>query len=309
VFNYLAGVKNMKFDLLMQHPKLVIFYFTLLLLAAALSSISGEFVTLISIEWSDVIGEGSVTLLTVFWTLAVLMSRPSGKVTNLLVIGLSLITFSAALDLFDEFMDPIGPINWISLFESIPAAIGMLVMTYALYLWHLEQLALNQQLQRRELDYRWHQEIDAITLLYRASYWKERAENLHKSKEPASIVVIDVVNFSFVNSQYGLIEGNRILREIAHLLLMNIRNTDLVCRYAGDRFVILLPHTTQKEASTIVTQIGRSVENVAFKPSDQNVALFTKVRCVVGYLDLAQPVADTLAKLNQELDEISERVA
>jgi hypothetical protein len=76
------------------------------------------------------------------------MSRPSGKVTNLLVIGLSLVTFSAILDLFDEFMAPISAINWISLFESIPAAIGMFVMTYALYLWHLEQLALNQQLER-----------------------------------------------------------------------------------------------------------------------------------------------------------------
>jgi len=51
-----------------------------------------------------------------------------------------------------------------------------------------------------------------------------------------------VVNFSFVNRQYGIVEGDRILREIAHLLLMNIRKTDLVCRYAGDRFVILLPN-------------------------------------------------------------------
>jgi hypothetical protein len=143
---------------------------------------------LATVEWSDVIGERSIALLTIFWTFAVMMSRPSGKVTNLLVIGLSLVTFSAMLDLFDEFTDPISSINWISLFESIPAAIGMLVTSYALYLWHLEQLALNQQLRRRELDYRWHQEIDAVTLLYRGSYWKERARKLASNKVPASIM-------------------------------------------------------------------------------------------------------------------------
>ncbi|MFT6131875.1 MAG: hypothetical protein ACJAW2_000586 [Shewanella sp.] len=79
----------MKFDLIMQHSRLVIFHVSLLLMAILLSSISGELVVLATVEWSDVIGEGSVALLTIFWTFAVMMSRPSGKVTNLLVIGLS----------------------------------------------------------------------------------------------------------------------------------------------------------------------------------------------------------------------------
>jgi diguanylate cyclase (GGDEF)-like protein len=299
----------MKFDLIMQHSRLVIFHVSLLLMAIFLSSISGELVLLKTVEWSDVIGEGSVALLTIFWTLAVMMSRPSGKVTNLLVIGLSLVTFSAMLDLFDEFMDPISAINWISLFESIPAAIGMLVMSYALYLWHIEQLALNQQLRRRELDYRWHKEIDAITLLYRGSYWKERAKNLARNKVSASIVVVDVVNFSSVNMHYGIVEGNRILREVAQILLMNVRNTDLVCRYAGDRFVILLPNTNLQDSLLLVNQIQCSIESVAFKPNNLKVSLFIKVKSVVGCLELTETIEYTLSNLNQQLDELGERVA
>jgi diguanylate cyclase (GGDEF)-like protein len=278
-------------------------------MAILLSSISGEFVLLNTVEWSDVIGEGSIALLTIFWTFAVMMSRPSGKLTNLLVIGLSLVTFSAMLDLFDEFMDPISPINWISLFESIPAAIGMLVMSYALYLWHIEQLALNQQLQRRELDYRWHQEIDAITLLYRGSYWKERAKNLASNTASASIIVVDVVNFSSVNRQFGMVEGNRILREIAQLLLMNIRNTDLVCRYAGDRFVILLPNTNLQDSFLLVNQIQCSIESVAFKPNNKKESLFIRIKSVVGCLESTETIENTLSHLNQQLDELGERVA
>jgi diguanylate cyclase (GGDEF)-like protein len=176
-------------------------------------------------------------------------------------------------------------------------------------MWHLEQLALNQQLQRRELDYRWHQEIDAITLLYRGSYWKERASSFVSNKVPASIIIIDVVNFSYVNAQYGIVEGNRILREIAHLLLMNIRNTDLVCRYAGDRFVILLPQTNLQDAIELINQIERSIENVAFKPSNKNVSLFTKVKSVAGRLVLTETIEHTLSNLNQELDTLGEHAA
>ena len=64
--------------------------------------------------------------------------------------------------------------------ESYPAAVGMVVMTAALYQWHLEQRALNLQLRRREWDYRDHDKIDPITQLYRAEYWKEQIQKLQQ---------------------------------------------------------------------------------------------------------------------------------
>ncbi len=66
-----SGVCSMKFDLITQHSRLVTFHVSLLLMAILLSGISGEFVLWEKVEWSDVIGEGSIALLTIFWTLAV----------------------------------------------------------------------------------------------------------------------------------------------------------------------------------------------------------------------------------------------
>lgn len=93
----------------------------------------------------DIAGEGSIMLFTLSWIVAVLASRPKGRVTSLMTAGLNCFMFTALLDVLDEFFD-YPPGSWITVIESVPAAIGMVVMSMALYLWHKEQLALNVQL-------------------------------------------------------------------------------------------------------------------------------------------------------------------
>ena len=56
------------------------------------------------IEWMDVSGEGGITLITLIWIFFMLISRPAGKVTNLLVGGLTLVHISLLADLMDEFL-------------------------------------------------------------------------------------------------------------------------------------------------------------------------------------------------------------
>ncbi len=117
----------------------------------------------------------------------------------------------------------------------------MVVMTAALYQWHLEQRALNLQLRRREWDFRDHDAIDPITQLYRAEYWKTQINKLQQSGKSAVIAIIDINNFSLFNQKHGYTEGDRYLHDIAQLVIMNLRQQDLACRYAGDRFAILMP--------------------------------------------------------------------
>ena len=298
----------MNFELTKQHRMLSAISLTMFVSAVLVSVLGSEPISLLNVEWSDAIGEGSVVMLTVVWTIAVLISRPAGKVTSLLVLGLSLFTFSALLDFFDEFTE-LGIFGqWISLFESLPAAIGMVIMSLALYGWHKEQVALNGQLRRRELNYRQHQDIDDITLLYRANYFQQRAQQLIDEQKEASLIVVDMVKFTKVNRQFGLAEGDRVLREIGQLLLMNIRSTDLACRYAGDRFILLLPSITVMQAEVIAQQIQHSIESVVFKPNC-NALLINRVRYALGTLQNASSLEQTLYFMNQSLDKQSERVA
>ncbi|MBT1450604.1 GGDEF domain-containing protein [Glaciecola sp. XM2] len=298
----------MNFELIKQHWMLAATSITMFISAVLVSVLGSESTSLLNVEWSDAVGEGSVVMLTVVWTVAVLISRPAGKVTSLLVLGLNLFTFSALLDFFDEFTEPGVLGEWISVFESLPAAMGMVIMSFALYGWHKEQVALNGQLRRRELNYRQHQDIDTITLLYRANYFQQRAQQLIDEQKEAALIVVDVVKFTRVNRQFGLEEGDRVLREIAQLLLMNIRNTDLACRYAGDRFILLLPGMSIVQADVLAKQIQHSIESVVFKPNG-NALLVNRVRCALGTLTDASSLEQTLRILNQSLDKQSERAA
>lgn len=253
-------------------------------------------------KWTDVVGEGSVALLTILWLLTALASRPPGLVTRLLVVGLSGFMFSGLLDLIDEFVRYQPQNAWITFVESLPAAMGMVVMSVALYLWHLEQLTLNKQLQKRELSYRSFEQVDFITQLYRVDYLRERVYELQQRKHSAAIAVLDINNFSAFNLRFGNYQGDKFLKEIAELILMNLRSSDLLCRYAGDRFVILLPNTTAEVAQEIAVEVQNSVKNVAFKIDDNAPTTFQTLRASVDVLRPEDNLQHCLAKLNEQLD-------
>lgn len=301
--------KIMSFTLLTRHQGLLMFVLSVIALGVSLCVFNGEAKYLGDIEWLDIIGEGSVMLLTFCWIGAVMISRPPGKVTSLLVVGLTLFSFSALLDVFDEFIFYHTAGMWLSLVESIPAAIGMVVMSIALYWWHQEQLALNKQLQRRELWYRSHDQIDVVTQLYRADYWRSRAIELQEQGIPAAVVVIDINDFSQFNLRYGHAEGDRFLREISQLIVMNLRAVDLACRYAGDRFVILMPEIEPQGAMELAQQLEQCIRNVAFKSGGQTTAIFHSVRSACSQLNQTCTLASLMAGLNRQLDESSQQVA
>ena len=252
----------------------------------------------------DVIGEGSIVLLTLGWIIAALASRPPGNVTTQLVVGLNCFMFTAMLDLLDEFEHYSEASTWLSMIESVPAGIGMLIMSYALYGWHLEQRALNQQLRRREWDYRSYQQIDDITHLYRADYWRARFADWQQLQQSGHVIVLDINDFSRFNRMYGQKEGDRFLKEVAQLLTMNIREQDLACRYAGDRFVLLMPGLTHNEAQEISRELQACIRHVAFRCNSQTTAIFTSARTVFSPVNEKTDITGLLRYLNRQLDDM-----
>ena len=219
--------------------------------------------------WLDIIGEGGSALLALVWLGLVLKSRPAGRVTNYLALGLSCIFFSWWIDSLDEFIRLPDSITWDHWLESGPMPVGMVLLTIGIYHWHREQLAISAQMEKRERLFREHRLFDKLTPLGGADYLKRQlAASLGESiaqQQPLSLLVLDLDNFAAINQAYGHAEGDAVLQALSQLLLLNLRRQDLLCRLAGDRFVVLLPNTGERQAQLLAHELQVAVQALAHK--------------------------------------------
>ncbi|MFB6088469.1 MAG: diguanylate cyclase [Candidatus Aenigmatarchaeota archaeon] len=109
-------------------------------------------------------------------------------------------------------------------------------------------------------------EKDPLTEIcnYRKFYdsLKEEMEKSRRYDHELSILLIDVDNFKEYNDTKGHVEGDKLLKKIAELLKEESRAADVVCRYGGDEFSIILPETDKEGAKKLVRRIKESYERV-----------------------------------------------
>ncbi|MGO3622122.1 MAG: GGDEF domain-containing protein [Pseudomonas helleri] len=220
-------------------------------------------------QWLDIIGEGGTALFVLLWLVLVLKSRPTGRVTNYLSIGLCCIFFSWWMDVLDEFIRLPKHLGWNHWLESGPMPVGMVLLTIGLYHWHREQQAINQQMEKRERIFREHRLFDKLTPLGGADYLKRQvsdcmAQSLEQ-QQPLSLLALDIDDFASLNQHYGHAEGDAVLQALSQLLLLNLRRHDLLCRLAGDRFVVLLPNTGESQARLLALELQQAVQSLAHK--------------------------------------------
>ncbi|HEX2091417.1 MAG TPA: sensor domain-containing diguanylate cyclase [Longimicrobiaceae bacterium] len=75
--------------------------------------------------------------------------------------------------------------------------------------------------------------------------------------EPLTVLVIDLDDFKAINDQKGHLAGDRILCEVAECLRAEVRGSDLVVRYGGDEFVVILPRGTEEGARALVERVRK----------------------------------------------------
>ena len=95
-------------------------------------------------------------------------------------------------------------------------------------------------------------------------------DRAQRYKRPFSIAIIDLDHFKIINDTLGHAAGDEAIRKMAQCMKSQKRSPDVLARYGGDEFVILMPETQAGEAAVLLERIRAGVQQVCL---DQNVAL------------------------------------
>ena len=116
---------------------------------------------------------------------------------------------------------------------------------------------------------------DGLTNLYNRRHFEltfdREFKRARRCKSDLSIAVIDIDLFKSFNDTYGHSCGDYVLKELAYLLVENFRQTDIIFRYGGEEFVILLTETPLENAMIPLERLRREVENNNFRYKGQNL--------------------------------------
>ena len=107
---------------------------------------------------------------------------------------------------------------------------------------------------------------DKLTGLYNRQYLDDYAQKafdrMHRQKSFIILIFIDIDNFKYVNDTFGHEEGDAVLKEVSEVFRQSFREYDLIVRYGGDEFVVLLEEMNYKHERIdfILKNIVRRVE-------------------------------------------------
>ncbi len=141
---------------------------------------------------------------------------------------------------------------------------------------------------------------DDLTKLYNRRYFMELMElefqRSQRYESSLSFVMIDIDNFKNFNDTYGHLLGDRILYEVAQLLRETLRVHDIVGRYGGEEFGMLMPETDGSGALVVAERYRKSVEEFVLFEGDKELRITISLG-VAGYPHPEIKTVDDLIRL------------
>jgi diguanylate cyclase (GGDEF)-like protein len=110
---------------------------------------------------------------------------------------------------------------------------------------------------------------DGLTGLFNHSVTEDllsrEVSRARRNKSPLTMVLIDIDHFKVVNDRYGHAAGDRVLKSLARMLQQRLRTSDLIGRYGGEEFVVLMPDTDGQSALGVIDTVRERFAQVSHR--------------------------------------------
>ena len=148
-----------------------------------------------------------------------------------------------------------------SLVHSCHAAASNLLISLSTRLRNTDAAVCDNR--EQEQDFRRYGTVDALTGLHNR-HWLEmvlerQIQRARMDGRPLCLIMIDIDHFKTFNDRYGHAYGDHVLYAVAHTLSDHLRPTEVIARYGGDEFVIVLPEAPLETARDIGERLHRAV--------------------------------------------------
>lgn len=176
---------------------------------------------------------------------------------------------------------------------------------------HLKIKTLQDELKEKNAMLQKLSITDELTKMYNRRYiiqrLKEEFSRAQRYNEIISLILIDLDNFKIINDQFGHQIGDRVLMKVSGLIKKQLRACDILGRYGGEEFIVILPNTNSDGSRSLAERIRDSVEKSPIKLGRKriNITLSAGVASYAGnypssYEDLIKKADKALYQAKNE---------
>jgi diguanylate cyclase (GGDEF)-like protein len=146
---------------------------------------------------------------------------------------------------------------------------------------------------------------DELTQLYNARYLDQaldrEARRCRRYGSIMALIFLDLDEFKRINDQYGHLMGSQCLTELAQIMMKSVRDVDILARYGGDEFVVILPETTVATARSVAERLHEAITSHIFLSDEGIKARLTASIGIAGFPDHAQSKEGLLRKADEAM--------
>jgi diguanylate cyclase (GGDEF)-like protein len=155
--------------------------------------------------------------------------------------------------------------------------------------------------------YQWTQELsitDGLTRIYLRRFFNQRLEEeisrFQEFHAPFTLIILDLDHFKRINDRLGHLGGDQVLMQLSDLLRDEARVTDILCRFGGEEFALLLPYTPSQSGMVMAERIRLHIAQRQFQVLQEEITITVSIG-VAGCPEHAQTADGIISEADQAL--------